>query len=74
MCIIVVCTNITTRMAELENKTHKECSDCKEIKPIDDFRDPKLKNGFGRICKKCKASKPKSKWRGGKRRARRARY
>ncbi|MGB2697515.1 MAG: AAA domain-containing protein [Candidatus Zixiibacteriota bacterium] len=38
----------------LQNGEMKECPKCKQIRNIDDFRDPSLITGYGRFCKFCK--------------------
>jgi superfamily I DNA and/or RNA helicase/very-short-patch-repair endonuclease len=38
----------------------KECKNCGRIIPLEEFKDSSLTSGMGRICKDCKASKPKS--------------
>ena len=43
-----------THRRGLEEGTHKTCSRCGEIKPINQFRDASLKSGIGRICNPCK--------------------
>ena len=35
----------------------RQCSRCAEVKPLNSFRDPALKRGYGRICSKCKSAK-----------------
>jgi predicted RNA-binding Zn-ribbon protein involved in translation (DUF1610 family) len=35
----------------------KECAACREIKPLEEFRDAKLLKGYGRICFECKLLK-----------------
>ncbi|WP_410525869.1 topoisomerase DNA-binding C4 zinc finger domain-containing protein [Rickettsia endosymbiont of Orchestes rusci] len=35
----------------------KECPQCKKVKEQDNFRDEKLRTGYGRFCNKCKGRK-----------------
>ena len=50
----------TESIVGLENKTHKVCRDCKEIRPIEDYYDPNLISGYGVICTSCKGPNYKS--------------
>jgi len=36
----------------------RECPKCREFHPIDEFRDPKLATGLGKICMNCKTTGP----------------
>jgi len=48
--------------SEPANQTEtKRCITCKHIKPLEKFRDPELKSGYGRKCADCKASDTKPK-------------
>ena len=38
----------------LQNKTHKECSKCSQIKSMQSFYDAGLKSQYGLICRTCK--------------------
>ena len=50
----------TQNIRGLDNKTHRECKNCKQIKQNQDFFDATLKTGYGYICKSCKGPKYKS--------------
>ena len=39
----------------------KECAKCGHIKHLDEFRDPSLVRGYGRICNKCKEQTKRSR-------------
>jgi hypothetical protein len=43
---------------ELIFKERKQCSKCKLFKRIEEFKDPSLKSGVGRICNSCKEKRP----------------
>jgi len=38
----------------LKDGTLKECGKCNKIKSLDDFKDEKLVNGYGKYCNECK--------------------
>jgi len=45
--------NIQKTLAGLHGGELKTCPKCKEVRPITDFMDPKLKSGKGRYCRVC---------------------
>jgi len=38
----------------LQNGEMKECPKCKEVQPLNNFKDNNLITGYGRFCNKCK--------------------
>lgn len=48
--------DINNTIKGIHNKELKECVRCNEPKPIEEFDDPTLASGKGKICKTCKAS------------------
>lgn len=46
--------NIHQTIEGLQNGDMRECPKCKEIRNIEDFKDPTLITGYGRFCKFCK--------------------
>jgi len=47
-------TTIHETIEGLQNGQMKYCPKCKKVLPIEDFRDPSLITGYGRICNYCK--------------------
>ena len=45
----------------LSDGTHKKCSTCGEIKPLEKFYDPSLVSNYGRTCRACKSGGRKKK-------------
>jgi len=41
----------------LQSGRMKECPQCKTVKALDDFKDKKLRTGYGRFCNVCKGKK-----------------
>jgi len=41
----------------LQDGDMKECPKCKQVRKVDDFRDPSLITGYGRFCRNCKEIK-----------------
>ena len=50
----------TENIKGLEEGTHKRCSKCDTIKPMEDFYDASLETGYGRICMSCKSGNSSS--------------
>lgn len=48
-------SNIHQTVEGLENGDMKECPKCRDVKSSEDFKDPRLISGYGRICRSCKA-------------------
>lgn len=46
--------NIHETIEGLQNGDMKECPKCKEIRSLQEFRDPSLITGYGRFCSHCK--------------------
>lgn len=46
--------NIHETIEGLQNGNMKECPKCKELRTIQEFRDPSLISGYGRFCHQCK--------------------
>lgn len=53
--------SILNKVTSYHNKESKECPKCKEILPIEEFKDDTLISGVGNICKKCKVKKGSKK-------------
>lgn len=50
-------TDIHSTIEELQNGEVKECPKCREIRDVEDFKDPTLISGVGRFCSTCKGIK-----------------
>ena len=50
-------TNIHDTIEGLQNGDMRECPKCKEVRPIEEFKDRSLITGYGRFCKHCKNQK-----------------
>jgi very-short-patch-repair endonuclease len=49
-----VLLNIQNTIEGLQNGEMKECPKCKEVRSLNDFKDPSLITGYGRFCNHCK--------------------
>ncbi len=50
-------SNVHETVGAFQNGSIRQCPKCEEIRKLEDFRDPALISGYGRICNKCKEIK-----------------